>query len=179
MPVSARSSLSAASNSVRFPVSLLPTRCRGVGLAEIKQHFGDTRRLHLHGKILSDYRVRRVAECKSHLSRTQYETHICRLPFQATVKAQKYINGNFYIGQNKLTRDDRQNLILSMQTLTRKTIFQTATFAFITYRILTTRKLLPHVPLYAYRYIDKGRCTTDRAKHSGGNTHTYSRIGKT
>jgi len=28
-------------------------------------------------------------------------------------------------------------------------------------------------------YIDMGRCTTDRTEHSGGNTHTYSRAGKT
>jgi len=28
-------------------------------------------------------------------------------------------------------------------------------------------------------YIDMGRCTTDRAEHSGRNTHTYSRTGKT
>jgi len=42
------------------------------------QHFGDNRRLHLHGTTLSvpGYRIRKVADYKASHSRKHHESHI-------------------------------------------------------------------------------------------------------
>jgi len=144
-------------------------------LAESYQQFEDTGCHHLHGTTLSfpDYRARRAADCKGSRYRIQHETHIRRLLFQAPLEAPKHINSNCYILQMKSTRDDRQNLILSNQTLARKTIFQSVTFTFITYWIHTQEKTAAARAERCIVYIDMGRCTTDRAEHSGGEIHIH------